>query len=445
MQQRIEDVITGMLKEMKDYGLTDSTVNQYSRGFCKRIAQYCHHYGGGYYSEALLDEFLSVAEKKLSNHEIQHRHYNATKRTIRCLKEYAKGGEIDFSMHTNSRKYRPDNGHLDIIKHALDETSLQEGFKYKIDCCMRHFFAFIESLGLQDSEITDGTIRTFICKVSDTNAGSMGYIIYTVNLIAQYLRRNGLADIQEDFHCFIPKTAPVRLIAPYSQDEILCILNAVAPDSISAKRDRAILLLTFNTGFRGIDIRNLLLSDINWKKREVRIIQSKTKYPVTIPLSGTCMNALADYILEERPETSERFVFVRALSPHTPFRGTSALDGAIEGLCLKAGIVKKPYRSFHSLRRALATELSLAEVPLTSVSQMLGHQSIDSDVPYLSFNRTQTSLCAMGFDMIPITTGIYAGLVDMGNISTHKSIPWKLYGLIAAGFVDIPIKGGVYA
>ncbi len=448
MYQCIESVINGMLEKLKAYGLSDSTVNQYNRGFCKRIAEYCHDHGGGYYSETLLDDFLAAVKKQLEDGEIQMRHYNATKRTIRCLKEYAENGEVDFSMHIDRRIYNPDNGHLELIKQILGETGLQEGFQYKINCCMRHFFVFIESLGLQNSEITDETIRAFISKVSNTNAGSMDYIIYAVNLIAGYFRGNSLANVQEDFHCFMPKPAPVRLIAPYSQEESRRILNGIVLESISAKRDRAIILLTFNTGFRGIDIRNLLLSDINWKKGEVQIIQSKTKRPVTLPLSGTSMNALADYILEERPKTPEQTVFLRAISPHTSFHGTSALDGIIEGLCLKAGVNKKPYRSFHSLRRSLATELSLAEVPLTSVSQMLGHQSIDSDVPYLSFNRVQTALCAIGFNEIPITSGIYAGLDGYGHISADEGVPWivlKMYGLVAMGFEDIPIKGGVFA
>ncbi|CCQ95091.1 hypothetical protein CULT_2290006 [[Clostridium] ultunense Esp] len=39
---------------------------------------------------------------------------------------------------------------------------------------------------------------------------------------------------------------------------------------------------------------------------------------------------------------------------------------------------------------------------------MLGHKNIDSDKPYLSFNRNQMSLCAMGFEDIPLKEGVYA-------------------------------------
>lgn len=446
MQQRIENVIDGMLEQMKAYGVSESTVYQYRRGFCKRIAEYCAIKGNGYYSEKVLGEFQSIVKKQFDCGEIQKRHFNATKRTIRCLKEYAETGNADFSVQVDTRKYRPIKEHLSLIESILAETTLQEGFKYRIHVCMRYFFVYIEALGVQDNEISDDIIKAFINEVSASNAGSMEYILYSVNLISGYIRRNEIADTQTDFHCFIPKSAPIKLIAPYSMAEINCILNAVTPDCMTAKRDKAIILLALNTGFRGIDIIKLRFSDIDWKKGEVRIIQSKTKRPVTLPLNGTSLNALADYILEERPESQEDTVFLRALAPHMPFKQTSALDGMIERLCHKAGIHKKPYRSFHSLRRAFATELSSAEIPLPSISQMLGHRNIDSDVPYLSFNRRQTSICATGFEEIPLTTGVYAGLSDITYASaTNKNIPLpelELYRLVAMGFGDISLERG---
>lgn len=64
-------------------------------------------------------------------------------------------------------------------------------------------------------------------------------------------------------------------------------------------------------------------------------------------------------------------------------------------------------RAFHSLRRSFATELSLSEVPLPIISQMLGHKNINDDKPYLSYNRTQVAFCAMDFSDVPIKNGIY--------------------------------------
>jgi integrase len=228
------------------------------------------------------------------------------------------------------------------------------------------------------------------------------------------------------------------------------MIQAINPDAITAKRNKALLLTAFNTGLRGIDIVKMKLRDIDWKKGEIRIVQSKTQNPLTLPINGTVMNAIADYILRERPDCSSSEVFIRAVSPHVPLKGTSALDGIVESLCRKAGVGKKPYRSFHSIRRAFATELSMAEVPLTSVSQMLGHQSIDSDRPYLSFNRRQTSFCATGFCEIPLNRGIYAsskqGEFDNGSIGRIKVTECpSLSRLLPMGFSAVPLRGGVFS
>ena len=69
-------------------------------------------------------------------------------------------------------------------------------------------------------------------------------------------------------------------------------------------------------------------------------------------------------------------------------------------------VIKK--RSFHSIRRSFASELSASEVPLTTISQLLGHTNTDSDKPYLSYNRNQLLFCAIDFAEIPIISGYYA-------------------------------------
>ena len=54
--------------------------------------------------------------------------------------------------------------------------------------------------------------------------------------------------------------------------------------------------------------------------------------------------------------------------------------------------------------------MSAAEISLPTISQMLGHTNIDSDRPYLSYNRAQILFCAIGFEEIPITKGIYSDI-----------------------------------
>lgn len=150
------------------------------------------------------------------------------------------------------------------------------------------------------------------------------------------------------------------------------------------------------------------MEDIGWKTGEISIFQSKTGNPINITVNGQVLNALSDYILHARPRSKSSNVFIRGIAPYTALSGTVTLDKVLDDLCIKAGIEKKGHRSFHSLRRSFATWLASEEVPITTISQMLGHKSIDSDKPYLSFNRNQIAMCAMGFEDIPVKEGVYA-------------------------------------
>ena len=178
--------------------------------------------------------------------------------------------------------------------------------------------------------------------------------------------------------------------------------------SKTPKRDAAIILLAFNSGLRCVDIRNLKLHNIDWKKQELSIVQKKTGTPISAPLNGRTLNAIAEYILQERPKCEDVHVFLRAYPPYTAIKSTSPLDYMIDKYCRLASVEKIDYRSFHSLRRAFGTELAMAEVPVTSISQMLGHSDMSADKAYLSFNKTQTSLCSSDFSGAPITKGVYA-------------------------------------
>lgn len=226
--------------------------------------------------------------------------------------------------------------------------------------------------------------------------------------ITQYLNDHQLAEISVDLSIFRPQSPPNRMIAPFTQDDIAAVMDVIGSHSKTPKRDAAIILLAFNSGLRCVDIRNLKLHNIDWKKQELSIVQKKTGTPISAPLNGRTLNAIAEYILQERPKCEDVHVFLRAYPPYTAIKSTSPLDYMIDKYCRLASVEKIDYRSFHSLRRAFGTELAMAEVPVTSISQMLGHSDMSADKAYLSFNKTQTSLCSSDFSGAPITKGVYA-------------------------------------
>lgn len=58
--------------------------------------------------------------------------------------------------------------------------------------------------------------------------------------------------------------------------------------------------------------------------------------------------------------------------------------------------------------------MSIAGVPLPTISQMLGHKSIDEDRSYLSYDQKKNAHYALGFSGIPVKNGLYA-VLDGGD------------------------------
>ena len=51
----------------------------------------------------------------------------------------------------------------------------------------------------------------------------------------------------------------------------------------------------------------------------------------------------------------------------------------------------------------------------------VGHQSIEEDKPYISYNKEKASLVALSFDEVPITEGVYmtlSGINHGGEVNT---------------------------
>lgn len=448
MSQKIENVVDGMIQQMRDYGVLESTVNQYYRGYCKPIIQYCIERNDGYYSKLLLQEYFSKFNEKLQNGLVRERYFRSIRRCITLLISFVETGITDFSVQCDTKKYKPLESSSKLIDAILDETDYKEQFKYRLDCCMRHFFCFVESLGLDVAELSDGVCLEFLHEASITNQGSMDYIIMSLRLITDYFKKHEVANIKADFSMFRMKYAPKKLIEPYTKDEISRIIKAIDITTELGKRDKAILLLAFDTGLRAIDISKLKLQDIDWNNAEIHIIQSKTEKPLSLPLHASVMNTVADYILEARKSCQKEELFLSTFSPYKPLNGANTMDGIIEKYCRLANIEKKPYRSFHSLRRAFATELSIGEVPLPIVSQMLGHTNIDSDRPYLMYNESQTTMCSTDSELIPVVSGVYSHTyiptIKSRSTVTMEHLKIELLKLSIMDFCDIPLKEGVY-
>lgn len=405
--ESINFLVKNVLLELKKIDLKDSTIEVYSRYF-KQLLIFFEMKSELHYSEQVLEEFLEQKKKDLEGKKITRRYYNALKRGAYLVKEYKETCTLRWKVHSDSLKFRPNINYKRYIDAALSDSDLTPEFKYKVNSVLRKFCCFLEETDIKSlQQITQQTVKEFILSVRESNSGSMDYILYSLKLFMGYLYRNNVISKPIDLEYYRLKNKKQMLVPAYSREEIKRIIQTIDQSTSIGKRDYAIILLALNTGLRGIDIRKLKLQEIDWHENTINIYQSKTRKPLKLPLKGSVCNALADYILHARPKTDVQNVFIRNLAPFTAFTNNAALDAIIERYSIKAGIPKEHLRSFHSLRRSVGTWLAENEVSIHTISQILGHSDMNSSKPYLSFNQKQMRSCAMTFDDIPISGGVF--------------------------------------
>jgi len=171
------------------------------------------------------------------------------------------------------------------------------------------------------------------------------------------------------------------------------------PEFSFNKRDKAMLLLALHLCLRTCDIRNIKFSNINWETGMLSIIQSKTGIPLELPMDIETQNAILDYILHERRECDSEYIFIAAVGPaqkilrhHIKFRrrakGTAAFD-------------KIPKDGLHILRRTGASRMLRSGVPLTTISNILGHVSESAVQRYLTTDEENIRKCSIDLSHIP--------------------------------------------
>ena len=155
------------------------------------------------------------------------------------------------------------------------------------------------------------------------------------------------------------------------------------------------MTLAAQTGLRGGDIAKLKRADIDWRANEVRVTQSKTGKPITLPLEPEAGNAIADWLLTCRQPDDGPYLFTVCLGPPR-LLSPRGVSGVVARRMRQAGISAAiPRRGAHSFRRGLGTRMLEAEIPIDMLSQVLGHARTDSARPYLAASPTGLKDCAL--------------------------------------------------
>jgi integrase len=191
----------------------------------------------------------------------------------------------------------------------------------------------------------------------------------------------------------------------YSGDEVARLLASVDRSTCIGKRDYAILMLAAHLGLRSSDIVNLSFKDIDHMAKTITIIQTKTSRPLTLVMNSDVEEAIADYIKNARPPSSNDKIFQGSQAPYAPL--TAGAGYAIAHKCFsRAGIAPQGRRrGTHALRMSYATALVATGIPYAVLQEALGHDDPESAKYYVRVDIRRLRTCALN---VPKPTGAFA-------------------------------------
>jgi len=156
-------------------------------------------------------------------------------------------------------------------------------------------------------------------------------------------------------------------------DQVEAVIRGVDGSVPSGRRDRAILLLLARLGLRSGEVVNLVLEDINWEMGTISV-KGKSAQHNCLPLPWDVGEAVADYLIHERPTCTWRNVFLRAIAPYGPMRAPGVLTCMVARRFRRVGL-QPPKMGARVLRHSLASRMLQDGNTLDEIRDILGHES----------------------------------------------------------------------
>lgn len=388
-------------QELFKAGLTKATVRHYTTEGMTVILRRHTEQGLAHYSESLTAGMVTEIRSKYEHELIPRASYQNLRKARFLLSEMHQTGKITLEKIPDWGQREPYPEFAALLRHFCDNTNrtgILAGSTIKTaKSAIRTFFFELEAQGRQSFDgITLTEISDTITRMAKRYTGGLHSAIFSVRVFLRHLYESGLTP--ENLSLAVPEMVARRTTfrEGFTSAETIRLLDEPNQETDIGKRDYAMMVLAAQTGLRACDVVNLKRGDIDWRTRQIRIVQQKTGKPLCLPLNTESGNAIAEYLLTARPESSLPYIFLCHTGVLRPINNRSA-SAIVTRYLRRAEIVSAiPRRGFHSFRRSFGTRLLQNEIPLELLRQLLGHSKIDSSKPYLSVDEQGLKACALG-------------------------------------------------
>jgi site-specific recombinase XerD len=409
-KMKIEEVVSQTMEAMRKRGLDEFTVLNEHRHTFRPIIKLHEYAEKENFEREIISAYVKELEARYEKGEITVHTYRGHKRGVQRLTEYHDTGRLEWSAPKKVSRFVLNEYYENIMAGLVSGDELSRKGKSDITWVGRKYFSWLIEEGHEDlNGVGANEVQSFMiyCSRHMVSNGLHNLKLYMKKLY-RYLADNGYADSDYGGLFAFSVSRASRLYPPASHEEINQALEMIDRRTPQGRHDYAMILLGTVTGLRAIDIASLKLADIDWKKGELKIVQSKTGKSVALPLTHDVGSAIKEYILKARPQTEHDNVFLRVRPPFQPFSNGVAVGDIYDYYRKRAGLPRDAYdgKGFHSLRRSLGKHLITSGATVEMVAQILGDSDIESVKKYISLDSEHLKECALDFAGIKPKRGV---------------------------------------
>lgn len=400
--QNLLELINEVRKEVENLGYSSRVLEYYNKMW-DNLTLYCRDNNIVNYSIDVGNSFLK-AKYNFPN-DFDKQICKRAFRVIMILNSYMRYKKIETKYFLSKTQL------TDFSKQLLEEfliycKNLGHAVKtldYK-KTIIKKFLKTLEDLKIKDlNNISIKEIQGFLENINTNSGPTIKIHLYCVRSFLDFLYQTNKTN--KNLSYIVPKVKVSKyplIPSVWKKEDVEKLIKAIDTNNPIGKRDYAMLLIVAKLGIRVMDLRHLSLDNINWQEKTINIIQSKTKNPLTLPLLDDIGWAIIDYLQNGRPYTDSKIIFIRHRTPIGPFTDTDALQGIIKKYVKLANIEFKDddihKKGMHSLRHSLATNLLKNNIPIDSISSILGHSNNSSVSYYLKIDTDRLIECCGGED-----------------------------------------------
>lgn len=259
-----------------------------------------------------------------------------------------------------------------------------------------HASAFLEHLSRagctrwKDLRIShvDGFTRQYVVRFKRRYRAN---VLYALRKLLRYLYWRGLTERPLEtamlrVRLFAHERLP-RYLKPVEVERLLLAIDRKLP---TGRRDYAAITLLLGTGLRAGECLRLMLEDIDWRSRFLRVRRSKSGRPREVPIPDVAFRVLVDYVRHDRPKGNpSRALFFGYAHSGRPSQASLPLTHSTLRLrtaryLKKAGLSLRS--SVHGLRHTYAQSLVEQGMGYPDLQSLLGHSTLRATGIYARVN-----------------------------------------------------------